>query len=586
MFPPWRIFVVGGSPYGEMSVERSMNMKNANAGSRHLLLTAIVIALVNVSSLGAEKKSWEDDTVLISPQGDQTVARGFKGNKILFKNADPQLAIEWGLANAHTTVVLASKYVISDRIDIPRNDVTLIIDKGAELAVNPDTSKHTYIGFRPDGSWKRLCIIYNKGRANVRVISFGTISSWIVRPKTNPWTRQNPKGTPYRGSWPIFFDGRNPKGTCGIKGGMVLTSGSISEAVWILDSSGVRVPILAHKFGGDGSLVLEGCEDCRLGLLVNLASEPGGRTGETLDMNGRNKGIKIERAIGERPFEIIDNNSSYADVGEVVSIGRPRKLLKFHGPNDGARYTSRKHPGATALNVKTKTILLDATGAVVKVEVPKLPDALPHFTVKATVEVTMKDGSKKLYTKAVEIDVRTGGPKLKPIFNGKDLSGWKAPDKNIWWKVNDGMISCKSGPKKKGSTLWTEKKYKNFIIETDFRFGEGTVDSGIFLRTTKQQVQMGISGSLKRDMTCSIYVPGKGYPKEAKGVKQLLKPKDWNTINVKAVGGVYTMTLNGKQVLVFDGAKDAIEEGPIGLQLHGGKVMAIDFRDIRLAELE
>ena len=386
-------------------------MKNASARSKRFLLTAIVITLVSAPALSAVERSWKDETVLISRQGDQTVARSFEGDKVLFKNADPQLAIEWGLANARTTVVLAGKYVISDRIDIPRDDVTLIVDKGVELAVSTDTSKHTYIGFRPDGSWKRVCIIYNKGRANVRVISFGTLTSWVVRPKTNPWTRQNRKGTPYRGTWPIFFDGRNPERTCGIKGGMVLTTGSISEAVWILDSSGVQVPILAHRFGGDGSLVLEGCEDCRLGLLVNLASKPGGKTGETLDMNGRNKGIKIERAIGERPYEIIDNNSSHAEVGEVVSIGKPEKLLKFHGPSDGARYTSRPHPGATALNVSKKTILNDATGAVVKVEAPKLPDDLPRFTVKATVEVTMKDGARTEYTKAVEIDVRPAAPK-------------------------------------------------------------------------------------------------------------------------------------------------------------------------------
>jgi len=399
-----------------------MNMKNAGTKLTGLLLATMVITLVSASSLYAETKSWKDETVLISPQGDQTVVRPVKGDKILFKNADAQLAVEWGLANARTTVVLAGKYVISDRIDIPRDDVTLIIDQNAEISVNPDTSKHTYIGFRPEGSWKRLCMIYNRGHANVRVISFGTITSWTVRPTKNAWTRQNRKGTPYRGTWPIYFDGRNPKRTCGVKGGMVLTAGSIAEAVWLVDCSGVEVPILAHKFGGDGSLVLEGCEDCRLGLLVNLAREPGGKTGETVDMNGRNKGITIERAIGERPYEIIDNNSSYADVGEVVSVGKPEKLLKFHGPNDGVRYTSRRHPGATALNVKTKTILLDATGASVKVEAPKLPDALPRFTVKATVEVTMKDGSKKKYTKEVEIDVRAGGGK-KPQARAKPSKG-------------------------------------------------------------------------------------------------------------------------------------------------------------------
>lgn len=175
-------------------------------------------------------------------------------------------------------------------------------------------------------------------------------------------------------------------------------------------------------------------------------------------------------------------------------------------------------------------------------------------------------------------------PKLKPIFNGKDFSGWNVPKNNTWWHVRDGMISVESGPKRRGSTLWTEKGYKDFIVEMEFRFGEGTVDSGIYLRTTEQQVQLGMSGSKQRDMTASMYVPGRGYPLEAEGVKDLLKPKDWNTIKVKAVGNVYTIWLNGEKVLVFEGKK-AVEEGPIGLQLHGGKVMSIDFRNIKLAEL-
>ena len=38
-----------------------------------------------------------------------------------------------------------------------------------------------------------------------------------------------------------------------------------------------------------------------------------------------------------------------------------------------------------------------------------LPDALPRFTVKATVEVTLEDGSKREYTKEVEVDVRDDG---------------------------------------------------------------------------------------------------------------------------------------------------------------------------------
>ena len=175
----------------------------------------------------------------------------------------------------------------------------------------------------------------------------------------------------------------------------------------------------------------------------------------------------------------------------------------------------------------------------------------------------------------------------RPIFNGRDLSGWKVPENNTWWMVEDGAIRCKSGPKKRGSNIWTEKTYRDFIVEFDFRMGEGVVDSGIFLRTSNQQVQIGISGSKKRDMTGSVYVPGKSYPLEAKGVKALLKLKDWNTMKVKVVGKVYTITLNGSEVLVYkDQTGKAVEEGPIGFQLHPGRNMAIAFRHITLTELE
>jgi hypothetical protein len=175
-------------------------------------------------------------------------------------------------------------------------------------------------------------------------------------------------------------------------------------------------------------------------------------------------------------------------------------------------------------------------------------------------------------------------PKLKKIFNGKNLDGWKAPEGNIWWTANKGILTAKSGPNQKGSILWTDRDYKDFIIQMDFKFGDGTIDSGIFIRSEKQQIQIGESGSLKRDMTCSPYIPGKGYPVEAEGIKDLLKLDGWNTIKVRAEGSVYTMWLNGKQVLVYD-SDTAVEEGPVGIQLHPGRDMHIDFKNILFAEL-
>ena len=173
---------------------------------------------------------------------------------------------------------------------------------------------------------------------------------------------------------------------------------------------------------------------------------------------------------------------------------------------------------------------------------------------------------------------------MKKIFNGKDLSGWAVPENNVWWTVKDGILSVKSDPDQTGSILWTEKQYDDFVVQADFKMGEGTVDSGIFLRSEDQQIQIGISGSLKRDMTGSPYIPGKNYPVEAEGVKELLDTAGWNTIKVRAVDNKYTVWLNGKEVMNYT-SENVPEKGPIGLQLHPKRDMAIEFRNIMAAEI-
>ncbi len=173
---------------------------------------------------------------------------------------------------------------------------------------------------------------------------------------------------------------------------------------------------------------------------------------------------------------------------------------------------------------------------------------------------------------------------LPSAFDGHSLKGWKVPDGNIWWTANDGVLSLKSGPNKKGSNLWTEKDYGNFVMTFDFKMGHGTVDTGVFMRTGSEQIQIGISGSLKRDMTGSPYISGKGYPVEAKRVQQVLKPKDWNHMTIVAIGKNYTVWLNGEAVMTYD-SESAIESGPIGIQLHGNRDMSAHYKNIAIAEL-
>lgn len=175
------------------------------------------------------------------------------------------------------------------------------------------------------------------------------------------------------------------------------------------------------------------------------------------------------------------------------------------------------------------------------------------------------------------------GEKLEPLFNGKDLSGWKTPEDNIWYLVKDGVLQIRSSPDQKGSVLWTEKEYENFVMELEFKFIDGTVDSGVHLKC-EDQIQIGISGSLKRDMTASPYIPGKGYPVEAEGVKELLKMDDWNHLRIEVRGMEYAVSLNGKKVMTYK-SDTGKEKGPIGLQLHGGKDMSIDYRHLKIGDL-
>lgn len=188
------------------------------------------------------------------------------------------------------------------------------------------------------------------------------------------------------------------------------------------------------------------------------------------------------------------------------------------------------------------------------------------------------------------LTIPVSAEKLPVIFNGKNLEGWKAPEDNkVWFTAKDGVLNVQSGPNKKGQTLWTAKKYKNFVMEFDFKMGEGTVDTGIYMRNDRDQIQIGISGSLKIDMTALPYIPGKGYPHKDnvavnKAKNKVLKPEDWNAMTIVAKGNAYSVWLNGKFIMTYE-SESAIKEGPVGIQLHGNREMSCQYRKIQIAEL-
>ena len=206
---------------------------------------------------------------------------------------------------------------------------------------------------------------------------------------------------------------------------------------------------------------------------------------------------------------------------------------------------------------------------------------MPHLLPRAlAVFLTVVVATAAPILRAEEIPATSS---LPPIFNGRDLTGW-TPPAEPHWKVVDGILVGENDAEKKGSMLYTEKAYGDVILEGEVRF-EGEIDSGFMLRKPELQLQIGVSRSLKRDMTCSFYVGN--YPEEAQAKRagELLKPGDWNRIRIRAEGDTFTVWLNGEPVSQYTSAKYA-DPAPIGLQIHGGLSMKVEFRDLRALPLE
>jgi len=170
---------------------------------------------------------------------------------------------------------------------------------------------------------------------------------------------------------------------------------------------------------------------------------------------------------------------------------------------------------------------------------------------------------------------------LDSIFNGKDFTGWKVPEPNLWWKIQDGVLIGENDEKMKGHSLFTEKEYTDLVVEAEVRFS-GEIDSGIFIRKG-WQCQIGVSRKLKKDMTCSVYARGK-YDNVAQDVDKLLKKDDWNLIRIEAKGDHFKIFLNGQKVL------EMTDNGfpgpaPIGVQIHPGLPMKVEFRNIKAKAL-
>jgi Domain of Unknown Function (DUF1080) len=178
---------------------------------------------------------------------------------------------------------------------------------------------------------------------------------------------------------------------------------------------------------------------------------------------------------------------------------------------------------------------------------------------------------------------------FKPLFNGKDLTGWVTPDNKGLFSVEDGEIVGRTKEKelKKNEFLVTDKNYGDFILKAKVKFKNG--NSGIQFRSDRAadgavaglqaDIANGYWGLLYEERRRGIL---EQYPKEK--AEALVRKNDWNEFEITAKGDHFVIKINGTTVIDRTDPK-VPKGGIIALQLHAGPPMEVRFKDIEIKPL-
>jgi hypothetical protein len=218
---------------------------------------------------------------------------------------------------------------------------------------------------------------------------------------------------------------------------------------------------------------------------------------------------------------------------------------------------------------------------------------------------------------------------FKPLFNGKDFTGWKVPaGDNGHWKVVDGVIDYDAESEASGDkSLWSEQAYGDFVLRLEWRIKSTPyVNTGVPIVKPDGTHKKDESGRDIRiavpDSDSGVYVRGEskaqiniwgwpigsgevyGYRTDAKmppAVRAGVTPRknadrdigEWNTFEITMRGDRLTVVLNGEEVLSNAQLPGVPPRGAIALQHHGAKKdgkwvsppSLVQFRNISIKEL-
>jgi hypothetical protein len=180
----------------------------------------------------------------------------------------------------------------------------------------------------------------------------------------------------------------------------------------------------------------------------------------------------------------------------------------------------------------------------------------------------------------------------KPLFNGKDLTGWEG--KAELWKAEGGAIVGVSEGLKENHFLVTTEEFGDFELRFEVKLHQPNGNSGVQFwsqRLPNSTEMIGYQADIGPGYCGSLYDESRRRKVLAAAnpevIAKTLKVGDWNEYVVRAVGDRITLSINGTTTVDYREPDAQIpRKGKFGLQLHSGGPFKIEFRKLLLTPVE
>lgn len=242
----------------------------------------------------------------------------------------------------------------------------------------------------------------------------------------------------------------------------------------------------------------------------------------------------------------------------------------------------------------TTMALAAAVAASALAEEAKLDPSQAQYVKKYKKQPNPPKPVEMLLNTDKEPDLSEGFTKL---FNGKDLTGWKALGGTCRFEVVDDTIV---GTVVKGSPstyLSTDKEYSDFLFTCEMKWVVNS-NSGVMFRARFESGKKGgrvfgpqaeMEGFSERGWSGGIYGQSCGgwwYPlwlEQHSKVRQALKEDEWNRLTIQAKGNTVKTWVNGLPAAHW--TNDEYLKGFFSLQVHSGKEGQVMWRGVKVKEL-